>query len=173
MSQPIKEYEQLVFSSTVGDLLITACRAGIVEVSLPGCSSRYKSEDRFSGDLRIKGLLERAAAQIDAYLRGINCHLDLPLVLRGTPFQLAVWRQITVIPYGETCSYGEIARRLGGVGKARAVGNAAGANPVPLFIPCHRVVGAQGRLGGFSAELSLKQYLLAMEKNTKLNYEKG
>lgn len=164
MHQPIREYEQIAFSAAVGSLLITACVEGIVEVSLPGCSSRYKPVVLSSGDLRIKGLLERTTAWIDAYLRGIKCDFNLPLVLRGTPFQSAVWRQITGIPYGETRSYGEIARRLGGVGKARAVGSAAGANPVPLIIPCHRLVGAQGRIGGFSGDLGLKQYLLDMEK---------
>ncbi len=93
-------------------------------------------------------LLREAAAQLDAYFAGRRRSFELPLDARGSDFQRAVWNQMLGIPYGETRSYGEIARTTGGI--ARAVGTACGANPIPIFIPCHRVLAADRRLGGFS-----------------------
>lgn len=109
-------------------------------------------------------LLDAAAGQIIAYLRGRLTDFDLPLSLTGTRFRQQAWTIMRTIPYGETCTYGEIARELGNDGLARAVGGAANANPVPLVIPCHRVVGAHGRLTGFAGGLTMKKYLLELEK---------
>lgn len=109
-------------------------------------------------------LLCRAKAQLEEYFAGQRRAFDLPLAPEGTLFQQAVWAQIARIPYGQTRSYGEIATRLGGVGKARAVGGAAGKNPLPIVIPCHRLIGSSGRLTGFSGGLQIKEFLLALEK---------
>ena len=90
---------------------------------------------------------------------------ELPAAARtpGTPFQLAVWRGAEAIPYGETARYGELARRLGPVGAARAVGLANGSNPLPIIVPCHRVIGADGSLTGFGGGLPIKRALLSLE----------
>lgn len=93
-------------------------------------------------------LLREAATQLKAYFAGDRRDFALPLKARGSDFQRAVWDRMRAIPYGETRSYGELAQATGG--SARAVGTACGANPIPIFIPCHRVLGAGGRLGGFS-----------------------
>ncbi|MFO7769205.1 MAG: methylated-DNA--[protein]-cysteine S-methyltransferase [bacterium] len=101
---------------------------------------------------------------MEVYLSGGIPEEDPPLDLRGTPFQEAVWEELTRIPYGTTRTYGEIARRLDrSPGSARAVGGAVGANPVPLVVPCHRVVGEHGGLVGFGGGLGLKERLLKLE----------
>jgi len=100
------------------------------------------------------------------YLRGDRRAFDLRLDLRGTPFQESVWRAVTKIPYGDTTTYGEIAAAIGRPQATRAVGQAVGANPVPIVIPCHRVVGSSGSLTGFGGGLPLKERLLALEQGS-------
>jgi methylated-DNA-[protein]-cysteine S-methyltransferase len=102
-------------------------------------------------------------AQLMEYFSGARHSFHLPLAPAGTPFQLRVWRALSEIPYGETLSYGELARRLGLSGGARAVGLANGANPLPIVVPCHRVIGADGALTGFGGGLHIKRALLALE----------
>jgi methylated-DNA-[protein]-cysteine S-methyltransferase len=97
------------------------------------------------------------------YFRGVRRAFALPLAPEGTPFQLKVWRALCRIPYGETLSYGELARRLELVNGARAVGLANGANPLPIVVPCHRVIGSDGTLTGFGGGLHIKRSLLALE----------
>jgi methylated-DNA-[protein]-cysteine S-methyltransferase len=101
--------------------------------------------------------------ELDAYFAGKAVRFESPLALRGTPFQLEVWSLLRTIPYGETTTYAEIARRLGRPSACRAVGAANGRNPVPIVIPCHRVVGADGSLTGFGGGLPIKRALLALE----------
>ncbi|HTL20527.1 MAG TPA: methylated-DNA--[protein]-cysteine S-methyltransferase [Steroidobacteraceae bacterium] len=105
----------------------------------------------------------RAQTQLGEYFRGMRRGFELSLAPDGTPFQLAVWRALSAIPYGETVSYGELARRLGLEAGARAVGLANGANPLPIIVPCHRVIGADGTLTGFGGGLPIKRSLLALE----------
>jgi methylated-DNA-[protein]-cysteine S-methyltransferase len=109
-------------------------------------------------------VLDEAAAQLDAYFAGDLTEFDLPLDLDGTEFQRRCWLALATIPYGQTVSYGEQARRLGlGPETARAVGTANGQNPLPLVLPCHRVIGADGSLTGFGGGLHLKRFLLEHE----------
>jgi methylated-DNA-[protein]-cysteine S-methyltransferase len=109
-------------------------------------------------------VLDAAAAQLDAYFAGERIDFDLPLDLDGTDFQRQCWLALASIPYGQTVSYGEQARRLGlGPDAARAVGAANGQNPLPLVLPCHRVIGADGSLTGFGGGLHLKRFLLEHE----------
>ncbi|MGW7489825.1 methylated-DNA--[protein]-cysteine S-methyltransferase [Streptomyces sp. NPDC054786] len=105
-----------------------------------------------------------AIAQLRAYFRGELTTFDLPLALRGTPFQRRVWAALCAIPYGETLSYGQLAERLGVPTAARAVGLANGRNPVGIIVPCHRVVGANGSLTGYGGGLDRKRRLLAFER---------
>jgi methylated-DNA-[protein]-cysteine S-methyltransferase len=102
--------------------------------------------------------------QLRAYFAGELETFDLPLAPEGTPFQLEVWRRLCEIPYGETISYGELARRLGNPNASRAVGLANGANPIPIVIPCHRVIGSDGKLTGYGGGLPIKEKLLALER---------
>ncbi len=108
--------------------------------------------------------LRAAARQLLEYLEGKRRAFDLALDCRGTAFQRLVWTALREIPYGETCSYGELARRLNRPSAARAVGAANGANPLALVIPCHRVVTASGGIGGYAGGVPLKKRLLAMER---------
>lgn len=105
-----------------------------------------------------------AIAQLRAYFRGELTTFDLPLALRGTPFQRRVWAALCGIPYGETRSYGQLAEALGVPTAARAVGLANGRNPVGIIVPCHRVVGADGSLTGYGGGLDRKRRLLAFER---------
>lgn len=105
-----------------------------------------------------------ARDQLDAYFAGRRTRFDLDLAPRGTPFQLEVWQALTGIPPGTTISYGELARRIGRPNASRAVGAANGANPLPIVVPCHRVIGAGGALTGFAGGLETKRFLLALER---------
>jgi O-6-methylguanine DNA methyltransferase len=104
-----------------------------------------------------------AVTQLRAYFSRIRREFDLPLDVRGTAFQRAVWTEVARIPYGVTTTYGEVAQRMGRPRAARAVGAAVGANPLPILIPCHRVVGAGGSLTGYGGGLELKANLLRLE----------
>lgn len=109
-------------------------------------------------------LLRRAAGQLDEYFQGRRRSFDLPLCPQGTAFEQAVWQVLQTIPYGETRSYADVARRIGRPTACRAVGRANGRNPIGIVIPCHRVIGANGKLTGYAGGLSLKQYLLELEQ---------
>jgi methylated-DNA-[protein]-cysteine S-methyltransferase len=120
-----------------------------------------------AGGIRPAGsspILDRAVRQLNAYFRGELVGFDLPLELNGTDFQRSCWLELASIPYGQTVSYGEQARRLGlGSDAARAVGAANGQNPLPIVLPCHRVIGADGSLTGFGGGLHVKRFLLEHE----------
>lgn len=117
-------------------------------------------------------LLHEAGQQLLAYLDGSLQCFDLPLSIHGTPFQLQVWQQLQKIPYGQTRTYGELAAQIGGRHLARAVGGAAHANPLALVIPCHRLIGASGKLTGFGGGLTMKQALLELEGCTIHNMKR-
>jgi methylated-DNA-[protein]-cysteine S-methyltransferase len=104
-----------------------------------------------------------AIRQLDAYFAGERTDFDLPLAPSGTPFQLRVWQELARIPYGVTMSYGELAKRVGNPNASRAVGLANGRNPIPIIVPCHRVIGANGKLTGFGGGLWRKEKLLQIE----------
>jgi methylated-DNA-[protein]-cysteine S-methyltransferase len=110
-----------------------------------------------------KNPFKEAIRQLRAYFAGKLTEFALPLVLEGTEFQLLVWRNLQKIPYGETLSYGQLAKRIGSPDAARAVGLANGSNPIPIIIPCHRVIGSNGDLTGFGGGLPIKKKLLALE----------
>ena len=109
------------------------------------------------------GPLAAAIEQLQEYFAGTRRRFDLPLQLQGTEFQQRVWRELTEIPYGETWSYGQLAKRIGMPGASRAVGLANGRNPLSILVPCHRVIGANGSLTGYGGGLERKQWLLAHE----------
>ncbi len=114
-------------------------------------------------------LLRRAAEELAEYFAGKRETFDLPLAPDGTPFQTMVWKTLAdTVPYGQTVSYGELAERCGRPAAARAVGQANHRNPLPVFVPCHRVVGSCGALVGYGGGLPMKEALLNLEKGTDL-----
>lgn len=113
---------------------------------------------------RDTALLQKAHAELSEYFAGARKSFTVPLNPQGTMFQRAVWAALRAIPYGETRSYGEIAAAIGKPNAARAVGGANNRNPLLIFTPCHRVIGANGALVGFAAGLNMKEALLALEK---------
>ena len=139
----------------IGTLGLVGSNAGLQRVYFDGMRVRPDGGS---------ALLDEAARQLDAYFGGELVDFDLPLDLVGTDFQSRCWLALATIPYGTTVSYGEQARRLGlGPASARAVGAANGQNPLPIVLPCHRVVGADGSLTGFGGGLERKRTLLDLE----------
>lgn len=115
--------------------------------------------------LQTTELLSMATIQLDEYFQGKRTTFSLPFKLTGTPFQLAVWKELQNIPYGKTTSYKEIAQKINKPKACRAVGMANNRNPLPIIIPCHRVIGSNGKLIGYAGGLKLKNYLLELEKS--------
>lgn len=147
--------------SPVGPLLLAACDEGLRAIEFHTSKHPVVREpDWRPGD---HPWLRRAAVQLEEYFAGTRRTFDLPLVPRGTPFQCRVWLALADIPYGHTESYGELARRLGQPRAVRAVGAANGRNPLPIVLPCHRVIGSDGQLTGFGGGLPTKRFLLELE----------
>jgi methylated-DNA-[protein]-cysteine S-methyltransferase len=139
------------------DLRLVASAAGIRAIEFdPGPVSEGQRNDQ-------SPLLLEAARQLRVYFAGQLREFSLPLDMPGTEFQKRVWGQVAAIPYGETLSYLQIATAIGSPRAVRAVGAANGANPVPIVVPCHRVIGAKGSLVGYGGGLALKQRLLELE----------
>lgn len=141
----------------VGSLLLTANDTAITGIYFP---TRDRKPQGRAGS---SALLAQACQQLSEYFAGSRTTFDLPLEPGGTAFQQSVWDALRTIPYGTTTSYGAIARRLGDVRATRAVGAANGQNPIPIVVPCHRVVGARGELTGFGGGLDRKRWLLEHE----------
>ncbi|HEX2485770.1 MAG TPA: methylated-DNA--[protein]-cysteine S-methyltransferase [Myxococcota bacterium] len=157
------------FESPIGALFAATSERGLAYLELSHASGRGFAGWRRTAapDARVADGFapNRAAiAQVLEYLAGKRRAFELPLDLRGTPFQLSVWEALLAVPYGETRTYAEVARRIGHPAAVRAVGAANGANPVPLVVPCHRVVASGGGLGGYGGGLPLKRRLLALER---------
>ena len=145
-------------TTPIGELLLIADDDGaLTAVHLPG---RHGSTD---GLQRNDALLEPARRQLTEYFAGERTEFDLSLRPTGAPFQFRVWEKLATIPYGETVSYGEIARELGHPTASRAVGAANGRNPIAIVVPCHRVIGANGSLTGYAGGLDQKRALLDLE----------
>jgi O-6-methylguanine DNA methyltransferase len=158
--------------SPIGALRLASTERGLAYVALPRAGGRGLAGwiARFAPEARREVAFaphRDATRQLLEYLDGKRTAFELPLDLRGTPFQRAVWQALLDIPYGQTRSYGDVASALGQPGAMRAVGSANGANPVPLIVPCHRVIAAGGKLGGYGGGLDLKRRLLAMEQSVR------
>lgn len=153
----------------LGSLRVAATDIGVVKISFPGGPrSDFAAwlAHGVPGAQRVSALaaLDEAVAELRAYFDGRLREFKVGIDLRGTDFQVRVWRKLAEIPYGQTWTYGELARRVGRPGASRAVGAANGANPLPLILPCHRVVASGGKLGGFGGGLDAKRRLLAFER---------
>ena len=145
----------------IGPLLIAGDDAAVRRIEFPKNGKPRRPEPDWQESAR--GPVGEAVGQLREYFAGGRTEFDLPLAPEGTRFQQTVWRHLRAVPYGETISYGELAKRAGNPKASRAVGAANGANPIPIVIPCHRVIGANGKLTGFGGGLPIKEKLLTLE----------
>ncbi len=147
----------------------TWCRTNLPLLAKASCPlSPTSSGSPHSKETELLKLFQSAVEQLRSYASGDRTIFDLPLQLSGTPFQNKVWQALLDIPYGQTCSYGELAKKIGKPQGARAVGGALNRNPLGIIVPCHRVVGASGELTGFAGGLDLKKRLLELERRAKI-----
>lgn len=153
--------------SPIGELTLLATDDGLVAIDWHDDAGHHTgvAEHVDVRDVRVDEhpVLRRAADQLDEYFDGARTSFDVPLAAVGTDFQRQAWDALVTIPFGETVSYGEQAAILGDRNKARAVGAANGKNPIPIIVPCHRVVGSNGHLTGFAGGLDTKAWLLDHE----------
>ncbi len=147
--------------SPVGPLMLVAGDSGLRRIDFVNGRNSPQSDPHWRENAEP---LRETIRQLRAYFAGELEAFDLKLAPEGTPFQLSVWDRLCEIPYGETISYGELARRIGNPNASRAVGLANGSNPIPIVIPCHRVIGSNGKLTGYGGGLPVKEKLLALER---------
>ena len=151
------------FESPVGELLLTSDGQVLTGLHFAGPEPADPGPDCPRDPAPFDQVREQLAAYFTGRLRAFN----LPLEPQGTPFQRRVWSELRRIPFGETISYGELARRIGQPGASRAVGRANGQNPIAVIVPCHRVIGANGSLTGFGGGMDRKRWLLEHEATTR------
>jgi methylated-DNA-[protein]-cysteine S-methyltransferase len=149
-----------VISSPLGEILLMADDKGLTRINFQDAEGARKPAN---DSIKSAAPFKEAARQLKCYFRGELKKFDLPLSIKGTAFQLSVWKALRTIPYGKTISYGELAKRIGKPKASRAVGAANRCNPLPIVVPCHRVIGSDGRLTGYYGGLHLKEYLLKLE----------
>ena len=163
---PVPEtFYTTTYDSPLGPYLLVSSEQGVAGVKSDGKTSSLLARWEKSG-IRIKpgsGHKDTVARELDVYFAGKLRRFTVPLDLRGTDFQLSAWEQLSAIPYGETRSYGQIAEAMGRPSASRAVGRANNTNPVAIIVPCHRVIGADGKLVGYAGGLEKKQALLDLE----------
>jgi methylated-DNA-[protein]-cysteine S-methyltransferase len=147
--------------SPVGVLLLAADESGLREINFP---KRGRPATPNLDWHAQESSLREAVRQLRAYFGGELEEFSIPVSPEGTTFQRRVWTELCGIPYGQTISYGELARRIGNPKASRAVGLANGSNPIPIIIPCHRVIGSNGQLTGYGGGLPVKEKLLALER---------
>ena len=145
------------YRSEIGPLEVVGTHRGILTITFV--------EDEFEADLNLPACIKECLRQLDEYFKKKRRKFSVPLLLDGTAFQKTVWRQLQKIPFGQTASYGDVARAIGRPQAFRAVGNANNKNRIPLIIPCHRVIGSDGKMVGFGSGIWRKEWLLDHEKN--------
>ena len=146
-----------IYKSEIGPLEVVGNQKGILTITFV--------ENEFRPDRSLPACIKECLGQLDEYFRGKRQKFSIPLLLGGTDFQKAVWRQLQKIPFGQTVSYGEVARAIGNPRAFRAVGNANNKNAIPIIIPCHRVIGSDGKLVGFGSGIWRKEWLLDHEQS--------
>jgi len=147
-------------SSPFGRILVAWSERGLERVGIRGDNERPDPTWRLDANLECE-----ATRQLREYFAGERRAFDLPMALDDSPFRMRVWRALERIPFGETLTYGEVGERVGSKNASRAVGLACGANPLPIVIPCHRVIGANGKLVGFGGGLDMKRAILTFERS--------
>ncbi len=147
-------------NTSIGELLLAGDGDNLCLLGFPSGKMQRRHEAEW---LKDRAPFIEACSQLDAYFAGELKEFDLALMPQGTVFQESVWSALTEIPYGETWSYGQLATNIGKPKASRAVGAANGVNPIPVIIPCHRVIGSSGKLTGFGGGIETKQFLLELE----------
>ncbi len=145
------------YDSPVGRLTIAATEKGVCNIYLTGEKANV---------IRENEIIIQTINELREYFNGTRKEFKIPLDIKGTEFQKRVWKELLEVPYGTTATYGEIATRIGNPNASRAVGNANNKNPVPIIIPCHRIIGAGNKLVGYAGGLTMKKKLLELEKLT-------
>jgi methylated-DNA-[protein]-cysteine S-methyltransferase len=154
--QPAEMLSVAYYHSPAGWLKIEASDTGVRTL-------RFCDDAPAQMTIHVNPVLQDCIRQLDEYFSGKRFTFDVPIELSGTEFQLSVWRELLAIPYGETISYIELSRRIGDVKAVRAVGGANGQNKISIIVPCHRVIGADGKLTGYAGGLRRKEWLLRHE----------
>jgi methylated-DNA-[protein]-cysteine S-methyltransferase len=152
---------QWKMSSPIGPLHLTASEKGLKSAFWDEQDVPYASS--LTSLSPISQILSKSVKQLEQYFKGERKAFELPLDLNGTEFQMRVWQALMAIPYGTTCSYSALAQNIGHEKAVRAVGTANGRNPICIIVPCHRVIAANGTLGGYSGGLHVKSHLLKLE----------
>lgn len=155
--------------SPIGNLLIASSVHGLVRIVLPNKGipdriSRLREDFPDAELVEDKAKNETAVQQLQEYFEGSRTTFSLPMDLRGTKFQKTVWQAVARVTYGQTRSYGEIAKEIDNPNASRAVGSANKTNPIPIVIPCHRIIGSDGSMTGYGGGIPLKEKLLRLEK---------
>lgn len=163
MSQSPANYAYL--ETPIGTLLVAGDETAVRRIYFPKHGKAVKPEAGWTESAR--GPVGIALRQLREYFAGKRVDFNIPLALEGTTFQRAVWEQLREVPYAQTISYGELARRVGNPKASRAVGSANGANRLPIVIPCHRVIAGDGTIGGFGGGLPTKRFLLELEQRVQ------
>ncbi|MGI6225787.1 MAG: methylated-DNA--[protein]-cysteine S-methyltransferase [Peptococcales bacterium] len=167
-----KELHYTYFDSPLGKLGLVASSKGLVLMDFLDWEEkdfRRKLHKKFPTGVLMEGgcFIEKPLEEIKEYFLGKRQDFTCLLDLEGTPFQIKVWQALQEIPYGETYSYEDVARKIGNIKAVRAVGSANGKNPISIIIPCHRVIRKSGELGGYSSGLERKKFLLELERKAK------
>ena len=152
------------YESEPGLIEITAGETGIITLYFTKKKSNLKSDSK-SFPVHLKDCIR----QLDEYFKGKRMTFDLPLIISGTDFQKKVWNELKKIPFGKTASYKEIALKAGNIKAVRAIGNANNKNKIAVIIPCHRVIGSDGKLSGYAGGVKRKKWLLEHERNFLIN----
>lgn len=160
------KYSYTVMKSPVGDIILIADKENLCAIYWPN----QKPDNKKFPDIERKDgskVLRSAVKQLNSYFAGNSEKFDIPLRPVGTDFQERVWKALRSIKYGKTVSYGDIAKKIGNPKAVRAVGAAIGKNPLSIIVPCHRVIGSNGKLTGFAGALGTKEFLLNLEQSAK------
>lgn len=144
------------FTSKLGDLTLVSDGENLLEIDF--------GKSKLDGNLKKDKVIEKTIDELEEYFKGKRREFSIPLKLEGTEFQKSVWTELLNIPYGETRTYGEIAKSIGNEKGSRAVGNANNKNPIPIIVPCHRVIGSNNKLVGYGGGLDIKEKLLNLER---------
>lgn len=155
-----QEIKYAVMPSPLGDIKIAASAKGIVRIALPSQDAIRPMDVSWQRD---DSVAKTAQKQLAEYFAGSRKQFDVALDLQGTEFQTAVWDALQSVPWGQTKSYGQLAEQIGKPKAVRALGAANGRNPVPIIVPCHRIIGANGKLTGYFGGESIKAFLLDLE----------
>lgn len=155
--------EMEIFESPIGKIVVFASGAGVTNLVFAGDEKIV-----WTGKKTSNKHLRKCEKQLGEYFSGKRTSFDIPIDLKGTPFQLSVWRALLLIPCGSTWSYGKVASQIGRPRATRAVGGANHSNPISIIVPCHRVIGSDGKLTGYGGGIWRKKWLLGHEENTIL-----